>query len=98
MKVNDIKKTDFFTLKEIAEPNESQVYIRGEYCRENKKYSCYKFNDVNYERLFDGSKEVYTGFTKKGVNFDLEYLPDLIEILGDVSNECDEKKLFEDFE
>lgn len=47
---------------------------------------------------FFATTEVYTGFTKKGVNFDLEYLPDLIEMLGDVSNECDEKKLFEDFE
>lgn len=60
MKIKDIKKGDFFTLKAINEPKESQVYIRGEYSREAKKYSCCKFNDVNNERLFDGSKEVFT--------------------------------------
>lgn len=42
--------------------------------------------------------EVYTGFTKKGVNFDLDKLPKLKAILCDVIDECDEKKLFEDFE
>lgn len=59
MKIKDIKKGDFFTLKAISEPKESQVYIRGEYCREEKKYNCCKFNDVNNERLFNGNKEVY---------------------------------------
>ena len=60
MKVKDIKNGEFFTLKAINEPKESQVYIKGEYCRETKKYSCCKFNDVNNERFFDGSKEVFT--------------------------------------
>lgn len=47
---------------------------------------------------FFATTEVYTGFTKKGINFDLEYLPDLLEILSIVSDEADEKGLFEDFE
>lgn len=47
---------------------------------------------------FFATTEVYTGFTKKGINFDLEYLPDLLEILSTVSDEADEKGLFEDFE
>ena len=47
---------------------------------------------------FYATTEVYTGFTKKGVNFDLNYLPDLLEILNDVSDEVDEKGLFEEFE
>ena len=59
MKIKDIKKGEFFTLKAISEPKESQVYIRGEYSREAKKYNCYKFDDVNNERLFDGNKEVF---------------------------------------
>lgn len=63
MKIKDIKKGDYFTLKDIPEPKDSQVYIRGEYCRENKKYSCYKFNDVNDERFFSGDKEVFTNMT-----------------------------------
>ena len=47
---------------------------------------------------FYATTEVYTGFTKKGINFDLNYLPDLLEILNDVSDEVDEKGLFEEFE
>lgn len=61
-KIKDLKKGDFFTLKEIEYPNEKQVYVRGEYIREEKRYSCYKFSDVNYERLFKGEKLVYIDF------------------------------------
>ena len=46
---------------------------------------------------FFATTEVYTGFTKKGVNFDLDKLPKLKAILCDVIEECDEKGLFEDF-
>ena len=41
---------------------ESQVYVRDEYCREAKAYICYKFEDVNRDRLIKGSKEVYIDF------------------------------------
>lgn len=61
--IREIKKGDFFTLKEIAEPKESQVYIKGDYDKSTKTYSCYKFSDVNNERFLKGSKEIYTGFT-----------------------------------
>ncbi len=37
--------------------------------------------------------ERYTGFTKKGVNFPLELLFDLIGTLRDAADECDEKGL-----
>lgn len=37
--------------------------------------------------------ELYTGFTKKGINFPLELLPDLIELLQVVYSECEEKGL-----
>lgn len=37
--------------------------------------------------------EVYTGFTKKGINIPLEVLPDLIELLQVVYQDCEEKKL-----
>ena len=42
--------------------------------------------------------ENYEGFTKKGVNFSLEYLYDIIDILNDVSEECSEKGLDEEFQ
>lgn len=62
MKIKDIKKGEYFTLKAIAEPTEAQVYVRGEYIKEAKAYSCYKFSDVNAERLFKGTKEVFVDF------------------------------------
>lgn len=37
--------------------------------------------------------EVYSGFTKKGINFPVEFLPDLIEMLGEVYKKCSEKEL-----
>lgn len=63
MKLKDLKKGEFFTLKPIEEPKESQVYIKGEYDRSEKKYDCGKFSDISYSRLIKGDKEVYTEFT-----------------------------------
>lgn len=40
----------------------------------------------------------YEGFTKKGINFSLEYLYDIIDILNDVNEECSEKGLDEEFQ
>lgn len=37
--------------------------------------------------------ERYTGFTKKGVNFPLEFLLELMDLLQEVSDECDRKGL-----
>lgn len=39
--------------------------------------------------------ELYTGFTKKGINFSIELLPDLIELLQEVYNASEEKGLIE---
>jgi uncharacterized alpha/beta hydrolase family protein len=63
MTIKDIKKGDYFTLKEIAEPKESQVYIKGDYDKSSKTYSCIKFSDVKSERFIKGDKVVFTGFT-----------------------------------
>ena len=63
MKIKDLKKGEFFTLKPLENPKENQVYIRGEYDRSCKKYDCGKFSDISYSRFFDGNKEVYTEFT-----------------------------------
>ena len=37
--------------------------------------------------------ERYTGFTKKGVNFPLELLLELVDTLREVSDECEQKGL-----
>lgn len=62
-KIKDLKKGEWFTLKPIEEPAGMQVYVRGNYERSGKKYSCYKWADVNTERFFKGDKVVYVGFT-----------------------------------
>lgn len=62
MKLKDLKIGDYFTLKQIEEPTGEQVYIKGEYDRASKSYSCEKFSDTNAERFFKGDKEVFTDF------------------------------------
>ena len=55
VKIKDLKVGEFFTLKEIEEPKESQVRIRGKAVRmyKNKKiytrYSITNFDDINRE-------------------------------------------------
>lgn len=63
MTIRDIKKGEFFTIKEIANPNEDQVWIRGDYDRESKKYSAIRYSDMNSERFFPGTKQVFQDFT-----------------------------------
>ena len=62
MKLRDLKKGEYFTIKPITEPKESQVFIKGDYDREEKKYCCGKFDDISASKNFDGNKEVYTDF------------------------------------
>lgn len=63
MKIRDLRQGDYFTLKQIDEPKESQVWIRGEYDRSTRTYSAINFADVNRERHFKGNREVHTEFT-----------------------------------
>ena len=62
-KIRDLKKGEYFTLRPIEEPKESQVYIRDEYDHSERKYWAYKWYDVCYGRFFSGDKVVYVGFT-----------------------------------
>lgn len=63
MTVKELKKGQFFTLKAIENPTEKQVFIRGDYDREQKKYECVRFDDCNRFRYLKGSAEVFTDFT-----------------------------------
>ena len=63
--VKELKSGDFFTLKEYAENRvvpENSVWVRGEFERSTKKYSCCKFSDMNHENFFKGDRIVYTDF------------------------------------
>lgn len=63
MTIKELKKGDWFTRKDIAEPNENQVFIRGAYDSETKKYECSRFSDVNDTIWLKGSALAFTGFT-----------------------------------
>lgn len=62
MKVKDLKQGEFFTLKEIAEPTDSQVWVRGCYDRSEKAYICHNFGDVNRCRSFKADRSVFNDF------------------------------------
>lgn len=54
IKLKDLKPGEFFTLKPIEEPKESQVYIRAEYDRTERKYWAQKDEDmISYYRVCD---------------------------------------------
>ena len=62
-KIRDVPKGEYITLKPIAEPKASQVWLRDEYDRSEKKYMIVRFDDACTSRLIDGNREVYTDFT-----------------------------------
>ena len=61
--IRDLKKGEWFTLKPIAEPKPSQVLIRDEYDRSERKYTAIYWNDICRSRSLKPSTPVYTDFT-----------------------------------
>ena len=61
--LKDVKKGEFFTKKTIEEPKETQVFIRGEYDRGERKYEISRFSDFCNTAYLKGTAKVYTGFT-----------------------------------
>jgi len=59
VKLSEVKKGDFVRMKEGA----TKTYIKGEYVREEKKYSLLDYEAVGDERLVKGSTMVHIGFT-----------------------------------
>jgi hypothetical protein len=62
MKIQELQKGTYFTVKPIAEPKESQVFVYDGYCRFDKKYVGIKFNNISLSRTFKKDTEVYTDF------------------------------------
>lgn len=62
MKTEKIKKLNQGELFRRVCSETAPVWVRGEYVREEGKYSCYKYEDVNHERLLNGNKEVFIDF------------------------------------
>lgn len=55
-----VKKGEYVRFKNT---DSAPVWVRSEYLRSEKKYSFYKFDDVNQEKLVKGDKECFIGFT-----------------------------------
>lgn len=58
--IRELKKGEFFRLRES---DTAPVWVRDEYVPALKKFSTYKFDDVNHEHLLKGNTIVFTGFT-----------------------------------
>ena len=60
-KVNKVNQTYF----KLQDTETAPVWVRGEYIREAGKYSCFKFDDTNHEKLMKGTQTIYIyiGFT-----------------------------------
>ena len=55
-----MKKGELFRFKES---DTAPVWVRGDYVPEAKKFSTYKYDDVNHEHLFKGDTKGFIGFT-----------------------------------
>lgn len=62
MTLSELKQGEFFTLKPIENPKDSQVYIKGSYQRGKNAFDCTKFSDVCDTRLIKSDKEIYIDF------------------------------------
>ena len=65
MKLKDLKKGEFFSLKPCGERQVShkEVYTKGEYDRSLRKYECCRNDDVfSHYKYLKGDTEVYTDF------------------------------------
>lgn len=59
-RVNKVNQGTYFKLR----PTETApVWVRGEYDKASKTYSCYKYEDTNHEKFLKGNREIYINFT-----------------------------------
>ena len=58
-KISEVKKGEFLKRKADAQ----RVYIRGDYDRSSKSYSCIAYDDINQEIFIKANKKVFVGFT-----------------------------------
>lgn len=57
--IRQIKQGELFRLQ----PTDSApVWVRGYYCREDKTFEAYKWDDTNHEGFFKGTKRVFVDF------------------------------------
>ena len=59
IQLKDVKKGEFIRRK----ADSKVTYIKGDYDRTNKDYSCINFDDINKELFIKGTTKVWIGFT-----------------------------------
>jgi len=57
--IKNLKKGDLIKRTEIAQ----KVYIKGDYDRASKSFSCIAYDDINQEIFIKANKVVFYGFT-----------------------------------
>ena len=57
--LSKLKKGEFFRLKNSEK---APVWVRGEYISSARKYSTYKYEDSNHEKLIRGTSKVFVDF------------------------------------
>jgi hypothetical protein len=62
MKKTQVKKVNQGTYFKLTESEKAPVWVRGEFIRQAQKYSCYKFDDVNHEKLMKGTQTIFVDF------------------------------------
>ena len=62
VQIKQVKKGDYFTLKDIPEPKQSQVWVMDGYERSEREYLAHKFSDINDSRYFKPTVKVYVDF------------------------------------
>lgn len=77
--------------KDEIEPKEIVLDETGKLVISVKRGGDYGLPHVDIRHYV--TTERFTGFTKKGVNFPLEFLLELLDMLQEVSDECDRKGL-----
>ena len=59
VQIKDVKKGEFIRRK----PEAKTTYIKGDYDRSNKDYSCTSFDDINKEIFIKPNVKVWVGCT-----------------------------------
>ena len=62
MKLKELKKGELFTLKPVEFPRESQIFVKDEYDRSERKYWVGKWSCYGDGKFVSGDREVYTEF------------------------------------
>lgn len=63
IKLKDLKRGEWFICKPNEYPKEKQVFIKRDYDRATKKYSCQRFSDISDYIQLKPETIVYTDFT-----------------------------------